>query len=141
VLSRVVLTLAKKLSDMKRGVMKPFRAPRRGTEGRQGKGEAEPTKDVNSRTVPVADILLGGSSDYNDDDVPIVTQLPLERFKEDLNSRTVSVANILLGGSSDDDDDVPIVMQLPNNLTMLASVAAVPVSSPKLRKKKAPISK
>jgi hypothetical protein len=54
----------------------------------------------------------------------------------DVNSRTVSVADILLGGSSDDEDDlVPIVKQLPQNLSLLASVAA---PSPKLRQKRKP---
>ncbi len=54
--------------------------------------------------------------------------------KADVNSRTVSVADILLWGSSDDEDDLmPIVKQLPKNLSLLASVAA---PSPKLRQKK-----
>jgi hypothetical protein len=47
------------------------------------------------------------------------------------------VDDILLGGGSDD-DDIPIVTQLPKKLAMLASLAALPVPSPKQRKKKAP---
>jgi hypothetical protein len=59
------------------------------------------------------------------------------RLANDVQTRTVAVDDILLGGSSDD-DDIPIVTQLPKKLALLASLAEVPIPSPKQRKKKAP---
>ncbi len=63
-----------------------------------------------------------------------------KRLATDVETRTVAVEEILLGGASDDDaeDNIPIVSQLPKNLALLATLAAVPSPSPKQRKKKVP---
>ncbi len=67
-----------------------------------------------------------------------VLQSEKERFTLEHVERDISVDDIMLGDSSDD-DEVPIVSTVKNsNLTLLVDVATQSVSSPTLRKKKAP---
>ena len=63
-----------------------------------------------------------------------------QRLSKDLESRTVAVEEIMLGVDSEEDaeDNIPIVSQLPQNLAMLAALAAGPSPAPTPRKKRAP---
>jgi hypothetical protein len=69
-----------------------------------------------------------------------VLQGEKERLANDINARMIPVDDILVGEGSDD-ENIPIVATLGAkqiHLSMLASVATLPVASPKLRTKKAP---